>query len=176
MVTAMDNLRERSADDSYRCVEKMIYGLCWKFVGNGLTFDEALSSANEAYARAYHHYDPAAGASFPTYIYNEVRYALLNRIRDDSNRCNRVAVDSRPAEAAPARAGYRLERLMVDLSDDARLVMRLVIDSPDELGSVLTARSPSRSRRGLWKYLRGLGWTMGRVSESFEELREALEV
>lgn len=63
------------------------------------------------------------------------------------------------------------------LSEDARTVAKLITEEPFELSLAIAERGkPTRTRvlSAVREVLRELGWSTGRISQSFEEIREAL--
>ena len=67
-----------------------------------------------------------------------------------------------------------MERVMQEVSDDTRLVIRSIVESPVELSYFTRVKRPEQARRLIWKRLREIGWTMGRVANCFDEVREVL--
>ena len=161
--------------DTYKGVEKMLDQLSWKAARrfNG-DFDDYRSVANEAFLTAYEKFDPVRGIKFSTFLHWCVSNAIWGQVASDRKRnerfCSTGDLDRNTAEDELGRVG----RMMTDLSDDARTVVELVTQTPGELVQIVRSRKPLESRRHLWRYLRELGWTMGRVLGSFEEIREAL--
>lgn len=77
----------------------------------------------------------------------------------------------------PAASGcYRMVELLDGLSPDAAEVVRLTLDTPNDIIAATMDRggSDANLRTCIKVYLRGLGWTLKRVRESFDEVREAL--
>lgn len=155
--------------------EKMIYHLCWKFQRrHGGEFSEYLSIANEAFVDSYVGHD-ADRASFVTWLYTCVWYALLNSVQKEQNRRRTLTYDSRVTDAACERkTGFDLAAALRELSEDAATVTKLCLDTPAELVELTTCKTPGSAREVLRGYLRELGWTASRVRESFAEVRGIL--
>lgn len=62
------------------------------------------------------------------------------------------------------------------ISDDAKEVVALVLDTPQDLAKVIKAKGglDRNWRSSIRNYLGDLGWASSRVSEAFAELREVL--
>ena len=54
------------------------------------------------------------------------------------------------------------------------ILLAMVFDALDGRLARMTRR-PKRTKRELWGRLRGMGWTMGRVVESMDEIKDTLK-
>ena len=54
------------------------------------------------------------------------------------------------------------------------MVIQLIVETPGELAVITKFQKHKKSRRLLFRHLRGLGWSLGRVLEAFHEITEAL--
>lgn len=160
-------------ETTYRDVERMLDKLTWDICPDRNLWEEYRSKANEAYCEAYNNYTPGR-SQFSTWVYIWVRGKLRNYRQQDQTRRQRFGTgdpigmgnmsDERP---------HRMEDLLRDVSEDARLVIRVLLETPGDFARM--ARHPKRTRRELWGRLRGIGWTMGRVVESVDEIKEAIQ-
>lgn len=167
-------LTELVETETYRDLERLVSKLIWWAVEyRGGRFDDYEDAAQEAYARAVRTHDPARGA-ITTHVWWCVSHKLASvaaRERKHRERC-RTDLD---LDLMPARTkAFDMEVLMLDLSDDARTVVRLVVEAPGDLARLCRMRRMDWAQTLLWDTLKGLGWTVGRVVESFDEVREAL--
>lgn len=163
--------------ETYGDVEKLICRLCWKAVRrHGGEFDDYRSAANEAYCDAYASFDPARGAAFATHLWWQVRGAISRVVHQTSIQERTVAAgEDIDLDVLPGRRRFDLTVFRSELSGDAREVVNMVVESPNEVWDLLHHRDiGSCVRGGLIRRLRDLGWTVARVAESFEEIREAL--
>lgn len=181
-------------------VEKMLFKLAWGAQHRwGGEWDEWESSAAVGYLIAFRSFDPGRGASFITWCWWSVVYQLRahqerrcrNRLRtntlhdhedDDRDNINAAAIPDRPKSF--------LALLVEDLSEDARTIVQLVVDTPGELVELLrqqdhtkkTGISPEarsrrmkvRRKRVLVDYLKRSGWSLGRIVSGFDEIQEAI--
>jgi DNA-directed RNA polymerase specialized sigma24 family protein len=84
---------------------------------------------------------------------------------------------SNPVDEVPdVRSTWRISELLDELGDDARTVVKLVVETPAELAAVVQGKGdqPRNYRSSVRNYLAELGWTAVRVAESFNEIRHAL--
>ena len=170
-------IAELAATETYRDLERMVEKLIrWAVEHRGGDRDDYASAANQAYTKAIRTHDPARG-QITTHVWWCVKNALQSvAIREWKHRERERNNSPLPNDLTqrPRTKGFDVEVLLVDLSDDARAVVRLVIDTPGDLVKLVRMRSPDRMRGLLARGLRDLGWTIGRVVESFDEIREAL--
>jgi len=153
--------------ETYGDVEKMLYRMAWTAVEKwGGEFNEWLSEANLAYMNAYHKYDRSKGASFITWLWHVVYHTLHDRHLKNHKHQDATALD---LFEVPNRTPPLISRVFSEVSDDARVVVMLLLDV-----SPRSARNPAKVRIFLWQQLKAIGWTVARVSESFDEIREVL--
>jgi len=158
-------------DETFNDTEKLLYRMCWWAVDHlNLRFDDALSEAGLAWAIAWDTYDRRRGASFSTWLWHQVKGRLLSLKKRQARRSELgLSLLSERLDRQPAREG-RLDALLREMGDDARTVAHLVFQDccPGDL------RDPAGYRGMVAAALREAGWTVGRVVESFDEIREVL--
>lgn len=154
--------------------------------------EELDSEAYWHWFRAWRTYDGRSSAS--NWVRHCVWHGLLATRRRQLNR-DRLCRRQPLAEEPVAASHFDLFAIAGELSSDAACLMRLALDVPADLRAVLAtspegkigtrclrARSPSPCRPptpervgwALIRYLRGIGWTPGRVRRAWDEVREAL--
>lgn len=150
---------------AYESVHPMIHRIIRTVDYLGLPEDEAISAAGLGYAKAAATYDTSRGA-FTTWVWHHV----VTELRNTAKQIRRW---SRPIPAAtgmPTTGDVAVDHgdFLDDLTDDAMAVVRLVIDPPAGIEG-----RPVKCK--LRHYLRGVGWTAGRIAESFAEIRRVLQ-
>jgi DNA-directed RNA polymerase specialized sigma24 family protein len=157
---------EVEATKTYAEIEKLLQKICWAFQRRyGGEFDDLMSTANMTWLTAPAH-DPER-AAYSTYIYQRVWNALRNERR--ANETYHHYVGTREPSKLMDEC-YDLPGM--ELGPDAETVVGLALDPPAPLRRD-GAYAPGR-RNALVRYLRGLGWTAKRITESFDEIRSAL--
>jgi hypothetical protein len=72
----------------------------------------------------------------------------------------------------------KIERILPDLSDDAKTVVSMVFDIPNDVKLCLhpkkTRRTPDNYRSAFKEVLKDMGWKQYRIYMAFEEITEAL--
>jgi DNA-directed RNA polymerase specialized sigma subunit len=154
----------------------MIWQLVWQFhTRNGDaygTIEELHSEACCAFVEAYNTYDRTKGA-FTTHTYWKVVRQLQTLKRKITTA--KIPVELQNEELLPARI-CRLSELFLDLSDDARLIVSLLVDTPAGLSQVIDEEGRTRTsiRIILRQYLDGRRWPKGRIDQAFTEIQDAL--
>jgi DNA-directed RNA polymerase specialized sigma24 family protein len=175
-------------ESTHADVAKMIHQLAWKFTGNGVSYEDCLSAAGVGFMRAYKSWTPEK-SSFVTWCYHCVYRAIqtirvneaehnsrfpTNFLASDFNNDNeRVGgADQDPPDREPSF----LASITTDLSEDARTVIRMVLESPQEIAGRSWKKDPNplQARRTMWRRFKSLGWTLGQFVQSCDEIREAL--
>lgn len=167
----------QAQDETYRDVERLLYRLCWQAVYKyGGEWEDYLSAAHEAYADAYATFDATQGAAFSTWLWWKVQGAITGERHRGKIQTNTVACgEDIDLDALPGRSGFCYNSFLADLGRDAQTVVKMVVESPNEIWDLLHHKEiGSISRAGLCRRLQGIGWSVARVVESFSEIREAL--
>jgi len=170
----MSTITERAKEQTFQDMDRMLH----KLAHNSGIFDheEAYQEAALGFAEAYHSYDPSRG-SFSTWCYWRAKVNLLEKKRRESRYSQHVDSNSAVVEQTTAlrTRSSDFRELLEDLGDDARSIVRLIMELPEDIGSVLLRKRSQRNlRKALHNYLVGLGWTAKQITESFSEIREAL--
>lgn len=156
----------------------------------GLDHDDLMGAAHEGFLRAADVYDPSRGA-FSTLCWTCVRNACgTEAARLIRRRSREIQADeTRYAETETShpkpvgrtkgeiryKSGFDLQALLADLSEDARIVCRLLFDEDlrpiERLNGIASQKTLAKIRSTLWN---DWNWGMDRITESFAEIREAL--
>lgn len=139
-------------DKTYREVRADLARMESFFAGRGMDPTEVRSEAGYQFARfARRGYDP-----------ERVRRRVYSALRDlERNRRGRKR-EVRPGPLTPdvASPAFEVRRLLADLGDDARLLVRVALEEADKVRVLARAE--------------GMGWTLRKVVRAWREIREAL--
>jgi len=134
--------------------------------------DELSSIANEAFAMALSSYCPEK-ASLTTWVSVTFRSIFLEQLRQRRRWVRTVPTDN--LDHFPIKSQFDPGKFFAELSDDAQTIGELVFSSPREIRELVSEwQAPLTSMSQLGRFLRKLGWTARRITESFQEIREAL--
>jgi len=155
--------------DTYQDVERMLCQLCWRFVEkNGGDFEEAKSVANVAFVRAFLRFD-SSKAQFTTWAWWAITHDLLSwKQRESKWGVRHVLREELDGNPAPCKRQHIAEQV----SEDGKAIVSMVIESYDDFRHVLRRHGASQVRRNITRRCKAWGWTVGRISDAFAELRE----
>jgi hypothetical protein len=153
-------------DDINRTVLQ-IYAKYGRVIGS---VDDLLADANLLFVQAYDRFDRNRGASFSTWVRGFVWRGLTELVRRRVNK-NRLAKKIVHREVY-IHHEFDFVDLLDSLSDDAKHVIKLVVQTPKELMEIMSQGQPAR--KCLVSYLKEVGWNQSRISETFSEIGSAL--
>lgn len=171
-----NTLQQDAIEEAYDDLRGMLYKLAMKFSRLlKLPLDDVMSEVNECFVNAYHRHD-ASRSRFITYVYRHITWVFLERshrisIKNERLQRKDLELDTR---AAKDNGVWYIE--FIDrLSEDAKIVAQLVVETPQELARMMKrARPLSRPQSIVRRYLRAIGWARERIAETFEEIADAL--
>lgn len=141
---------------------------------------ELQSQARELFVTAFRTYQPGR-TLFPQWVEYRVFKGLLEDMRKHVFRHNRLprlhGEQSSFIAEQPSRPAF-LPDFLEGLSNDAQLVVKLALDPPPDVKLATLERGKDNDknlRKALWEFLGDLGWAAKRVTESFEEIKRALQ-
>ena len=168
--------QRKNAEETYLEVEDLIRKEVWRICKKwGGDFDELMAEGQAVFMAAFDSYTPASGTQFTTWLVNQLRWNLTDQVRTRIGRNKRFE----PVDDQQITGCYRDWKpadLLDDLHEDARLVAKLVIDTPAEIAWIYERKGgqPRNLRSTIRDYLADLGWTTVRIAESFREVARAL--
>ena len=172
--------------DTYEDVRLLIYNVCNKFwLKNGGDMDEYVGESNIVYLRAYNTWKPDKGTKFSSYLQTCIWRHLISFHKRAQGRLERRIVPVNFSDETNKYEGLLATRdrpadiigdFVSDLSSDAASIVRLVVEAPAELVSMVKSKggAPCNWSSSIKSYLKGLGWTHGRIVDTFEELAGAV--
>lgn len=167
-----------AAAETFADVELLLYDAINQFCRR-YRFDreEAEGIARLTFIRCLKRWDKRK-ASFTHYVRWKLEKELMERVRTEAGRhslLNRVDYDLTIHPGT--RVSWRLVDLLFDLSDDAREVVKLVLDTPKDIKLSIFQRptdAPFYIRGAIREYLEDCGWTRSRIKATFAEITNAL--
>jgi len=140
-------------------------------------FDEQVCEANYVFMAVYDRYDDNRG-SFTSLL---VR-SIWNRLTDVSVIERRKSIKTEGGESTTFVANrsvssFSITDFMDTVSDDARILVQLIVEAPAELAEVATGKgdTPCNWRSSLREYLRQRGWGRDRINSGMAEVKAALQ-
>lgn len=140
----MSKTYQVNPDEELPKVERMLCDLAWRTaLAYPVLFEEAKSEAYYAFMRACEQFDRTRGSKFSTWCYfwvwTHLKTFVTRRSVDPL-----YFTDTLPEEAAseePSKFRECLEEVINDLSEDAKEIMSLLLETPKEL---MNRKSKSR--------------------------------
>lgn len=147
---------------------------------HGGDWEDLFSTALQAFMKAFEtHGESKAGkkSSFTSYVRWVVWHDLMSEGRRIAYRGNLLKkVDNSVLQDQETRpCGWAFTEFLEDLSsEDARLLVKMIIDAPEELATIIRKRNlkPRGIKNLVRDFLLESGWTLSRFSEAFEEVKE----
>ncbi len=177
----MDSIVQDALTETYSDTERLIVKIAHDFhrkYGNTYgTVEELISIGNESFMKAYN--SDKGKSSFVTWLFIQVTHGILDEIRRRTKRQKRLpestnGLDSVSYSAALAQPPLKffLHEFLDELTDDAKLVVELVLDTPNDLLEIMREDNGNRKKASasIRQYLLGCGWTVKRIMESFAEI------
>ena len=161
-------MNNKPIEETYDDVKQLVYSLAWKIkCCDQCTFEDRLSVAMEAFVAAYMKYRPDQGASFSTWVYINVRNALLDartKCISHSNRCKQLSDHD---EKVPDLGFW--QRAWESLSVDAYAVVVIIVSAPEEVVDGIWLNT--NDKKGMVRsYLAAQGYSMSSLTEVFSEI------
>ena len=154
----------------------MLWAICHKHQAKcGGDIDDLMGTAGLIFMEAYSSHDPEQ-SKFSTWLYQTVSFGLISATR--IRRKVRVIADSEATEfnavEQPAPK-FRLGEFLAELSDDAMIVARLMLETPGELMAIADNKGGQpRNIRSTVRQALTKQWGERRVTKSFAEVKGAL--
>lgn len=163
-----------AAEETYLDVQDLLRKQVWDLVkAYGGDFDELMAEANFLFVEAYRGY--RGEVPFSVWIRNWVRWALTDQIRIKLSHQQRYEVVDEHL-LTKTYSAWTPKSLLEELSEDAAMIVRLVLDTPSEIAIVVSGKGgqPRNFRSTIRSYLGSIGWSAQHISETFDEIRRVL--
>ena len=184
----MNMLRYEAQEETYLEVQKLVYDVVNRFIKRYYPknwklrqqlFDDLLGHANELFLDAYQKFVPDRCEEFSKWCSYRIRMGLLESLRKVITRNARLQQTDAFLEEIPnaPQLDFDRDELLGNLTEDARIVVLLVLDSPaDVVYSVKSLGGPTATnvRKAVREFLRDIGWSQNRITKSFQEVKHAL--
>lgn len=166
--------------ETFDDVQNLMFQYAHKFHKQyGGDWDEWVSEGQEIFMKAYTRYEPTKG-SFVTWFAFFLQKLFMEKVRRQTMRNVRHRkVDMDLYLYVKPRKAFDLEELGRDLSDDARMVVQLMLETPNDLKLCFAEQKKNirfrdRILNGLIQFLSDIGWQQDRVFDAFDEVSQAL--
>jgi len=157
----------------YEDYEKMIKSIAWKFAYTTDHFKDLVCEGNLEYVKALISYDSTEDAAFSTYLW-KCLFNRMNVLRKKKKMDYLEEIDKQFSCKEPDIVRFIILKDMISsLSANAKEIIHLVLETPDDLYDVIKDEA-KLNRRILTDYLVSRGWKFQNIWDSFKEIKMAL--
>ena len=162
--------------ESFTDMNEALDKLVWKFrMRYGGEVDELRAEANLQFIYAHNKYNPESGLSYAGWVCFRVWKCLLERVRRSARqRARSKDVGMENEYDVPTRCDDIRNVILFDqFSENAKAIVDLLLDTPDDLQTLITKRggSMANARTGVRTYVqKTLAWSKERAIETIKEI------
>jgi hypothetical protein len=183
-----NTLQEDALTVTYYDLEDMINKIVWRFYKiYGGEFDDWKSEAHLIFMKAYNSHNNSQ-SNFITWLYIRLYAGLKDYYKNFISKSLPSAIcrdgfDILSVQSSVMHPFFTMIDLMDELKYDAKTLVELIIDMPEDLRQEDLKICESKYYRGnyakhmkIWlkNYLRKVGWTHRRITETFIEIGEVI--
>lgn len=165
-------------EDSLEVIRRTVAIFHSRFSGD---FEELMCEANILFMLSYDSWEEAKG-NFENWLTYRIRRGLMDTLRKAQYRKACAKMEPLIQDPMDQMDFLPFDQEAMEVSADAKLVCRLLFDTPRDLAEAIFAtdvedaldKSTGRTRFVLGQGLAKIGWTVDRISETFTEISEVL--
>jgi len=175
-------LRKDVLNETYEDMKNLIFTITWKFQArNGGEIDDLIGQANLLFILALDEYDETRQAQLSTWLWIYINKGLRNYTRKE-RRHTLISIDDEDRNINPQILNsFSILELLDELEQDTLLIIQLFFETPNEIiQGILDDGKQMKHMRGymrrrLRNRLKQMGWTIRRITEAFERIKEAIQ-
>jgi len=177
-------LRKDALTETYEDAKDLIFDTCWDFQrGHGGDIEELIAEANKIFVLAYNSYN-SEESKFTTWLVTSIKNGLKTLIRTEWRQSHPSLARIKehfPYQEYEQTKSFSVLELLDEMERDAHIILWLFLDTPKEVfaSAVIEGKKSKHiqvcMRKRLYNRLRQLGWTIRRITESFEEIAQAIQ-
>lgn len=155
-------------------IAKIVRGMMAQY--GGFEFDELSAEANLHYIRAFNDYD-ATQSKFTTHLITYIKNGLFWYIRDEYRQAH-ISIDDENTNIDSLQTiPFSLIDLFDEMEQDTYTIIHLFFNAPKEIIELALSNGKHQKhmRTSLKNYLHNMGWTIRRITKTFEDLQNALQ-
>lgn len=169
-------LRQEDLADAYQDCHEIVYQIVHKTAARfGLSFEDLVSEAHRLLVKAYDTYDRSKGAALSTWVYSQVNWGLLSFMRKELRHHHLVNTDDLPEQSVDP--DLFLTTLRSDLTEDANVVVSLILDSSSDFQRLCKwnrASTKNHVLNTLRECLEDMGWQARDIKRAMREIGDVL--
>jgi RNA polymerase sigma factor (sigma-70 family) len=155
----------------------MIYSLAWRFhYQSYCDVDDLVSVACIAYYETHEQFNPNKGTKKSTYMHNIFKNAMLAYCKKQAHISGDLEIDVDTSVYEPIHDCcpehiYSFHETIMALSLDSQSIVMMIFQNPLEF---IEQGKPKKSRGHVYRKLRELGWSWGKIWKCFDEIKLAV--
>lgn len=141
-----------------------------------MPYEDALSLAHSAFVKAVNNYDPSKGAKISTWVTFCLHNDLINYLKKEYRHYSYEPLEEE--YHGGDNINHFVQEFTEGLSDEAKQVVMLLLETPDELSNLMQwdgVRNKTGTLKTLKNYLLDMGWVASEIKETITEIRQALQ-
>lgn len=181
------SLRKDILTETYEDMQNLVYKTAWNFYRKyGGDIEDLIGQANLIFIHAVDHYDENKGTEFTTWLVNDINYWLRIYMRDERRQIylplSSVLDNEDINFDIPVQDDFSVLELLDEIEKDAHTIIQLFLDTPKDAIEEYMYRAKGKKgrhfegfmKRRLKNRLRQMGWTITRIKEAFNEIKEVI--
>lgn len=174
MQQAIPHCQRREAAETFEEHRTRLGKLCRSFQRmHGGDMEELVSESHLHFCQAFANHN-GDKAPWNGWIRYKVWHGLLERARCVAKRNKRFPTHTDAPMENMADSSFQLDRLLLEVSPDARAAMLLALNPPLNVRLNTSRDIPKCRRKGVKLHLQDMGWDHGRIERAFNEVCKAI--
>lgn len=136
-------------------------------------FDDTFGECQVVFVKAYEGWTPG-GAPFRSYLHQACWYEISKTNRRDLRLKTTELIESYD-DVADEEPSFSISDLLRGVGDDARAILEMALDAPEEIEHIILNESPTKARVAIKRAFRSSGWGRKRLNSAIQEIKEALQ-
>ena len=159
----------------YKDYEKVIHTVAHKFKGK-LSYETLIAEGNVVFAECLKTYDEDKKTTFQTYLFHCLKNKYIGMLHAQTYLKNTKVSFDLDENNIMRQMDYKENNnflfKFIDLSNEAREIASLIINTPSDLIRMLP--KPYLSKYKIQQYLRSKGWKKKTILKAFNEIKNIL--
>lgn len=154
----------------YEIFQNTIYSIAHKYKTRQVPLEDLVSIGNVEFARCIVEFNPDYNVRFNTFLHSRVKWACYTATKQQIQ--EQPIETELPTNTKTPEAQYGFHEALCQLSADAKLIVNIVFNTPQDLLNMLPTNQPRGiNKYQITKYARTKGWPFPRIWAAFTEIQ-----
>lgn len=174
-------LRKEILTETYEDMRILIFDIVREFQRRyDGDIDDLMAQANLLYIYAYDKYDETK-AKLSTWLTCRINYGLLTYIKAEYKQTHLSINNEHTKIESETPNQFSIMELLDEMEQDALTILQLFLETPKDIIQNIIDEGKQMNhiqgymRKRIRNRMRQMGWTIRRITESFEEIKNALQ-